>query len=88
MAWMNTRQTRTNTDQKKTDEVSLSVGESPCPSVPESVLVANAALSLLNLCCYLLDRQLATQAEDFEKEGGFSERMYRVRHQSWRTTGK
>jgi four helix bundle suffix protein len=41
--------------------------------------VANAALSLLNLCCYLLDRQLAAQAAAFEKEGGFSERLYRVR---------
>ena len=42
-------------------------------------LVANAALSLLNLACYLLDRQIATQAEDFENEGGFTERLYRVR---------
>jgi four helix bundle suffix protein len=43
------------------------------------MLVANAALSLLNLCCFLLDRQLAAQAEAFEKEGGFTERLYRVR---------
>jgi len=41
--------------------------------------VANAALSLLNLACYLLDRQLAAQAETFEREGGFTERLYRVR---------
>jgi four helix bundle suffix protein len=41
--------------------------------------VANAALSLLNLACYLLDRQLAAQAAAFEKEGGFTERLYRVR---------
>ena len=44
-----------------------------------SELVANAALSLLNLCCYFLDRQLAAQAAAFEKEGGFTERLYRVR---------
>jgi four helix bundle suffix protein len=44
-----------------------------------SVLVANAALSLLNLCCYLLDRQIAAQANAFENEGGFTERLYRVR---------
>jgi four helix bundle suffix protein len=43
--------------------------------------VANAALALLNLCCHLLDRQLAAQAEAFETEGGFTERLYRVRHQ-------
>jgi len=42
-------------------------------------LVANAALSLLNLCCDLLDRQLAAQAAAFEKEGGFTGRLYRVR---------
>lgn len=42
-------------------------------------LAANAALSLLNLACYLLDRQLAAQAAAFEKEGGFTERLYRVR---------
>ena len=42
-------------------------------------LVANAALSLLNLTCYLLNRQLATQAESFEEKGGFTERLYRIR---------
>jgi len=70
--------TRTNT--KKENE-SVTVRGGPCKSVPSSVLVANAALSLLNLCCYLLDRQLAAQAEAFEKEGGFTERLYRIRTQ-------
>ena len=46
-----------------------------------SALAANAALSLLNICCYLLDRQIATQADNFENEGGFTERLYRVRKQ-------
>lgn len=60
-------------------------------SVPASVvvrerpssaeLVANAALSLLNLACYLLDRQLAAQAAAFAQEGGFTERLHRVRSQ-------
>ena len=73
---------RTNTvTRKQTDrnDASLPVGASPCKSVHSSVLVANAALSLLNLCCYFLDRQIATQAKDFENEGGFTERLYRVR---------
>lgn len=48
-------------------------------SIPPSILAANAALSLLNLCCYLLDRQIAAQAAAFENEGGFTERLYRVR---------
>ena len=63
----------------------MSVREGPCPSVGSSVsssaLVANAALSLLNLCCHLLDRQLAAQAQAFESEGGFTERLYRIRRQ-------
>jgi four helix bundle suffix protein len=77
--------TRTCTDRGKDVESSVSVGDSPCKSVrpcqsfPSSVLVANAALSLLNLCCYFLDRQLAAQAKAFENEGGFTERLYRVR---------
>jgi four helix bundle suffix protein len=60
--------------------VSASVPVRAGPRAPSSSeLVANAALSLLNLACYLLDRQLAAQAAAFEKEGGFTERLYRVR---------
>ncbi|PYM13657.1 MAG: hypothetical protein DME18_08530 [Verrucomicrobia bacterium] len=44
------------------------------------VSTCNAALSLLNLCCYFLDRQLAAQATAFEKEGAFTERLYHVRN--------
>lgn len=70
------RQTRTATN---TENQNVHVGAGPCRSVQSSVLVANAALSLLNLCCYFLDRQLAVQAEAFENEGGFTERLYRAR---------
>ena len=42
-------------------------------------LSANAALTLLAVACYLLDRQVERLAQDFEKEGGFTERLYRVR---------
>ena len=51
-----------------------------------SELVANGARSLLNVCCYLLDRQLAAQASAFEREGGFTERLYRIR--SGRRSGR
>ena len=44
-----------------------------------SELAANAALVLLTVACSLLDRQLAAQAKAFETEGGFTERLYRVR---------
>jgi four helix bundle suffix protein len=42
-------------------------------------LAANAALVLLAVACSLLDRQLSAQAKAFETEGGFTERLYRVR---------
>lgn len=42
-------------------------------------LTANAALVLIGVATALLDRQLAAQAAAFEKEGGFTERLYRVR---------
>jgi len=43
-------------------------------------LAANAALVLIAVvACSLLDRQLASLAAAFEREGGFTERLYRVR---------
>lgn len=44
-----------------------------------SALAANAALVLIGVACALLDRQLAAQAAAFEVEGGFTERLHRVR---------
>jgi len=52
---------------------------SPSTSSTYPEIVANAALVLLAVACSLLDRQLAAQAKDFETEGGFTERLYRVR---------
>ncbi len=80
--------TRTGKDERRMDMEgsglsggSVSVGAGQCKSYT-AVLVANAALSLLNLGCYFLDRQLAAQAAAFQAEGGFTERLYRVRRQS------
>jgi four helix bundle suffix protein len=42
-------------------------------------IAANAALVLLAVSCSLLDRQIAAQSAAFEQEGGFTERLYRVR---------
>ena|SRR5215469_1945050 len=42
-------------------------------------LAANAALVLIAVACSLLDRQLAAQAAAFKREGGFTERLHRVR---------
>ncbi|OHB79137.1 MAG: four helix bundle protein [Planctomycetes bacterium RBG_16_64_10] len=67
---------RPRTDSK----VRSGVGVGPCPSV----FVANGVLSLLNLCIHLLKRQMEAQAAAFEKEGGFTERLYRRRTQARR----
>jgi four helix bundle suffix protein len=40
---------------------------------------ANGVLALLSVACSLLDRQLAAQAEAFQREGGFTERLYHSR---------
>ena len=83
--WVEDEQGRTRTSREKPGET----GASPVPvrgqSVSSSTLVANAALSLLNLSCYLLDRQLAAQAQAFENEGGFTERLYRIRSKKRRS---
>lgn len=48
-------------------------------------IAANAALVLIAVACSLLDRQLAAQARAFEREGGFTERMYKRRLQTRRS---
>jgi four helix bundle suffix protein len=40
-------------------------------------------LVLIAVACSLLGRQIAAQSSAFEQEGGFSERLYRVRT-AWR----
>ena len=54
-----------------------SAGVRNCPL--QSVIAANGVLLLLDTACFLLNRQIARLAADFENEGGFSERMYRKR---------
>ncbi|MBN1268310.1 MAG: four helix bundle protein [Kiritimatiellae bacterium] len=80
-----------NTDQhgqtrRKEKPSASGVRVGPCLSVSSralsAVLAANGALCLLNLCTYLIGRQLESQAKAFEQEGGFTERLYRRR--TWR----
>jgi len=47
-------------------------------------IAANAALVLIAVACGLLDRQLAAQSEAFERDGGFTERLYKRRQQARR----
>ncbi|MDI6794270.1 MAG: four helix bundle suffix domain-containing protein [bacterium] len=54
----------------------------PSTSSTYPEIAANAALTLIAVASSLLDRQLAVQAKGFEKEGGFTERIYRIRQQA------
>ena len=45
----------------------------------KSILVANAALLLINSARYLLKRQIESKAETFLIDGGFTERMFQKR---------
>ena len=42
-------------------------------------IAANAALVLIGVACALLDRQIAAQAAAITEEGGFTERLHRIR---------
>ncbi|MBM4309756.1 MAG: four helix bundle protein [Deltaproteobacteria bacterium] len=55
--------------------------KSPTSTPGFSEIAANGALVLLAVACALLDRQLAALAQAFENQGGFTERLYRVRSQ-------
>jgi four helix bundle suffix protein len=84
VAWVGEELTRTNADRHRparteSEKKSVRVRAGQWRSVAASELAANGVLSLLNVCCYLIDRQLAAQASAFEREGGFTERLYRVR---------
>jgi len=56
-----------------------STGSIPTKPASYAEIAANAALALIAVACSLLDRQLAAQAAAFEREGGFTERLHRVR---------
>jgi restriction system protein len=49
-------------------------------SPPE--VAANAAICLIHQTNYLLDQQLRSLEKEFLKEGGFTEKLYRVRSQT------
>jgi len=51
------------------------------PSIKSSYpeIAANAALVLIGVAAALLDRQIAAQAASFAAQGGFTERLHRIR---------
>ena len=71
--------------QKNLNTSSTQSTKSTSSTYPE--IAANAVLVLIAVACSLLDRQLASLAAAFEREGGFTERLYRVRAKA-RATGR
>lgn len=53
---------------------SMKSGQATYPEI-----AANAALVLIGVACALLDRQIGAQAAAFTEEGGFTERLHRIR---------
>lgn len=74
---------RGQASEMSTKSTLSSVSTDPANLYP--ALSANAALALLAVARTLLDRQVARLAADFENEGGFTERLYRVRTAKRRT---
>jgi four helix bundle suffix protein len=66
--------------QSQGNQDSTTSTESRVSTYPE--IAANGALALLAVACSLLNRQIATLEKNFVEEGGFTERLYRVRSQS------
>jgi len=63
----------------KKSESSMSTPSTKSTQQNYSGAAANAVLVLIRVAVSLLDRQLAAQANAFEKEGGFTERLYQRR---------
>jgi four helix bundle suffix protein len=66
----------------RTGDDSLAAASTTSTASTYPGLSANAALVLIAVAVSLLDRQLAAQAAAFEKEGGFTERLYQRRKNS------
>lgn len=56
---------------------SIKSSESTMSTFPE--IAANGTLALITVACSLLNRQIAALEKAFVNEGGFTERLYRVR---------
>ena len=55
------------------------VGVRMCSELSYAEILANGAVVLITVATSLLERQLQAQAAAFEREGGFTERLYRHR---------
>jgi len=65
--------------QRRNDPSISSISSIPSIRSTFPEIAANAALILLGVACALLERQITAQAAAFTAEGGFTERLHRVR---------
>ena len=65
--------------QKEEETTESTESTSSTLSTLFSELSANAALTLITVAGYLLDKQMQALAASFEEEGGFTERLYKAR---------
>ena len=71
--------------QEKSDTPSMpSTSSIPAGAGARAEVMANGALALITVATSLLDRQLAAQAAAFERDGGFTERLYGRRNKDRR----
>lgn len=77
-----TEQTENNRSSGSSQSSSSSQSSPSRPSSSSiAERVANGALLLIGIACFCLDRQLQALGKAFEQEGGFTERLYRVRNE-------
>ena len=57
-------------------------------TVVKQVVAANTMICLINQETFLLARQISRLAADFEKDGGFTERLYRIRSEKRKQQGE
>lgn len=85
-AWVKEVARETPDDSRPTPSPTGSTRSTGSTSLPfhplYAELSANAALTLVTVAGYLLDRHLQALSAAFEREGGFTERLYRVRSRS------
>jgi four helix bundle suffix protein len=71
-----------------TQNKTLSIKSIPSIESMYAEVTANAVLVLIGVACALLDRQIGALAKAFTEEGGFTERLYRIRTESRRHGSK
>ena len=62
----------------RTCSTDSSAAKKPGPTTDEAA--ANGTHVLIGVACALLGRQIAAQSDAFERDGGFTERLYRTRY--------